>query len=215
MKKISLSLFILLGFINPVSANDILISDTVDVYENNKYYPSIVNAVDNLKIIKVYPDHTFRGEKLVDKKELSNAALKLIKFIESEKRVSLRNPNSLYSINSSANNIVKDKEFLNIHSELNKNYSINFIKNEKNVNPQQSITVKDFVIMANEIIDLNENIGSNPYETKSSKEDKSDSLEKLTKYKIIDKNANLNDNLNRYELAKLTTKLVDHLKSKN
>lgn len=213
MKRISLSLILILGMVNPVSANEIKISDTVDIYENNKYYPSVVNAVDNMKIINVYPDHTFRGEKLVDKKELCKTALKVIKFIENEKRVSLKKKNQLVLKQPD----IKDKEFSGIYKELNNDYSINFIKNIDKVNPQEIITMRDFIITANQIIELSENVStSNPYESMQVSEVRENiDTEKLIKLNILDKNIKLDNELNRYELAKLVTKLVESIKTKS
>ncbi|MFN8578996.1 MAG: hypothetical protein U0354_19380 [Candidatus Sericytochromatia bacterium] len=126
MKKVSLAILFSLNFNIPVLA-DMTTSEAVDLFSNNKFYPTVVKAVDELKIINMYPDHTFRGEKLVDKKDLAKVTLKLIKFIETEKNISLKRLNEISEIPS----YIKDKDFISLYNELNQDYSINFLSYEK------------------------------------------------------------------------------------
>lgn len=210
MKKISLSLFLIL-FLNKPVFSEILTSEAVDLYKKNKFYSTVVKAVDDLKIINIYPDHTFRGEKLVDNKDLAKANLKLIKFIESERNVSLKKLNEISEIPS----YFKDKEFINIYNELNQDYSINFLSQNKKIISEDIIHLKDLIIMTNQIINLNENLSKNPYEIKDVNINQIDeSIDKLLKYKIIeDKNIKRDKELNRYEFTVFLIKIAEYIKN--
>lgn len=210
MKKVSLAILFSLNFNIPVLA-DMTTSEAVDLFSNNKFYPTVVKAVDELKIINMYPDHTFRGEKLVDKKDLAKVTLKLIKFIETEKNISLKRLNEISEIPS----YIKDKDFISLYNELNQDYSINFLSYEKKINPQDTITMKDFIILTNMIISLNETTNKNPYENKDFNiNNTNESLDNLLKYDIIkDMNLKTNKELNRYELSELLIKIANYIRS--
>lgn len=210
MKKISLSLIFIVFFQNMVFAQ-INTTDAVDLPKTSKYYASISKNVDDLKLMEIYPDHTFRGSKLVDRKEITQITLKLLKFIESEKKVSLKKPNSIIEFYP---DIAKDEALIKTFTELSENYSFNLFKiNEKNFNPQKSINMADFNYIINRIMDTYKDIDKNPYLQKDSKYNYN-SLENLLKIKIIKNKYQFkpNSQISRYELSAYLLKIVDYIK---
>lgn len=214
MKKISLGLLLSLVIINP-SLAEITTSEAVDLYKNNAHFISVVKAVDDLKIIDIYPDHTFRGEKSVNRKELAAITLKLIKFIESEKKVSLikNNESSVVEVYP---DLDKDKQLLITYSELTQSYSINLLsQNDKNFIPQKAISKQDLVNAVNQVLELYFALNKNPYEAKTVKaNDINSALDNFIKCGVITdkKQLKLNEEITRYELSDVIIKITNYIR---
>ncbi|MFN8578997.1 MAG: hypothetical protein U0354_19385 [Candidatus Sericytochromatia bacterium] len=75
--------------------------------------------------------------------------------------------------------------------------------------------MKDFIILTNMIISLNETTNKNPYENKDFNiNNTNESLDNLLKYDIIkDMNLKTNKELNRYELSELLIKIANYIRS--
>lgn len=212
MKKISLSLLFILITQLPV-LSQINCSEALDLYKNNKHYSSVIQAVDKLKIMEIYPDHTFRGEKSVTQKEMLTTTLNILNFIESEKKVSLKK-----KINIKANytDIAKDKAFLASYKQLSENYPIELFKNPENkISSKQNISMGEFNSILNQLLNAYSGLDSNPYalkvETKQNTENKLDNLLKL---KIIETSADFKaeQEINRYELSEYVLKIAEYIK---
>lgn len=211
MKKISLSLLFIVITQLPV-LSQIDCSEALDLYKNNKHYSSVIQAVDKLKIMEIYPDHTFRGEKPVTKKEMLKITLNILNFIENEKNVSLKKKSN---IKVNYTDLAKDKAFLASYKQLSENYPIEIFKSTNKISSQQNITMGEFNGILNQLLDTYSKLDSNPYALKvENKQNTENSLDNLFKLKIIEKNADFKaeQEINRYELSEYVLKIAEYIK---
>lgn len=212
MKKISLSLLFIIITQLPV-LSQIKSSEALDLYKNNKNYSSIIQVVDNLKIMEIYPDHTFRGNKYVTKKEMLKTTLNIINFIENEKKVSLKKKSN---IKENYADLVKDKEFISYYKELSEKYSIKLFKNTKTkISSQQNINMEEFNDILNQLLINYSDLNRNPYVLKvENKQNIENNLDNLLKLKIIDKSADFKpeQDISRYELSEYILKITEYIK---
>ncbi len=212
MKKISLSLIFIIFFQNPLFAqeNQININEAVDLSENSKYYKNLKKTVDDLRLIDIYPDHTFRGGKFTNRKDITLSALKLIKFIESKKKISLKKTNSIVDFYS---DIEKDQELNKVFFDLSENYSFDLFEiHDKKFNSQKDIIMSEFNYIVNKILYMYKESDKNPYSAKIEKFDYNSS-ENLIKIGIIKNKKDFKPNakITRYDLSEYLIRIVNYL----
>jgi hypothetical protein len=68
----------------------LLSNDLVDLHKGHWAYNATTKLIDKYGLVQGFPDHTFRGEKGVNRYEFSVIILNLIKYLEDKQKVSLK-----------------------------------------------------------------------------------------------------------------------------
>jgi hypothetical protein len=214
-----------------------LSSDLVDLHKNHWAYGAATKIVDKYGLIKGFPDHTFRGEKGVNRYEFSVIILNLIKYMEDKRKISFK---PLEGISVSYNNksladIPKTFWAQAAIMELKDNYNLilsppseKAFAGNKNINRLELAYAIDKVISLATKKDL---MDKNPYEQPAEplinpaentitpltpEQWAENSIKNLTDYKIMvgftgSGNFNGNGEVNRYQLASVLVKAIEYI----
>lgn len=218
MKKFSLVISLISLLIFPIStyAND----DIVDLQKNHWAYNSCIKATDKYKLMSVFPDHTFRGNKVINKFELSTITLKLIQILENDGLKSSVNINKIDYPETFFEEVINDKTYSSSISDLRDKYNIYLgFTDELKFDGKKEINKTELSLYINSIINLfigEKDLNKNPYayeKTTISKEELiKNTIEDLKTRKILnitDKTGN--EKVNRYELAVVLIKTLEYI----
>lgn len=223
MKKFSIFLSILIAF--SFQTNSYSNEEIVDLHKNHWAYNSCIKVINKYKLMSIFPDHTFRGNKNVNNFDLSSITLKLIKNIEESGIKAKKNSikvsyNSDFFIEAKENKIYGESI-----SELTDKYQIplSFSDNNK-FDGKKIITRIDLALTINSILNIFVKVNKeelNPYEDIpdkiEAKEYETDKLidlliKDLSSKKIMSINSkNHNEIINRYELAVTIVKTLEYI----
>ncbi len=221
------STFIVYAF-QPVAAARTFSDDIVDLHKEHWAYSSTKKLIDNYDVLQGFPDHTFRGENLVNRYEFSVIILNLINYLSDKKKMNIRA--SIKPIEKSFSDIPPNYWALKPVLELKEKYSIilsppdeiNFSGN-KNINRYELAYGIDLVL--NTVLSKNK-LNRNPYEQlKEDLNNNNQSWDKkseknITNSKIMVGFGEKNDfsgntEVNRYQLAVTLIKAIEYIESHN
>lgn len=223
MKKFSLVISLISLLIFPIStyAND----DIVDLQKNHWAYDSCIKATDTYKIMSVFPDHTFRGNKVINKFELSSITLKLIQILENDGLKTSVNNNKTDYPETFFEEVITDKTYSSSISDLRDKYNVYLgFTDELKFDGKKEISKTELALYINSTINLflgEKDLNKNPYAYEKSNNEKvtiskedliKNTIEDLKTRKILnitDKNGN--EKVNRYELAVVLIKTLEYI----
>ncbi len=226
MKKVIISLFSTLICLSAQA--EINSKELVDISKKHWAYNSVVKTVDTYKVMSCFVDHTFRGEDNVTRFELSIPILRLVKYLETNKRTSLKRladePADKYNRFSDIDK--NDSNFLTL-AELKNDYQIVLLPpDQEKFSGKTLVTRYELAYSINCILASinNKNKASNPYKAEKNINDsiadnKSDwiknSVKLVSDNNIMSLNAkkefNGNDIITRYELANSLNNLIEYI----
>lgn len=202
---ISISFIVILNIL--AFANNINFNDIVDLNKKHWAYKSCFNLIEKYKIMKPYKDHTFRGNKNVNRYQFFNIINKTIKYIENTKNISIKK--------DTKNNIIFEDlnkshfSYKNI-DELVNEYHIKLSDMESEINGDFNITRYELAYIIYEIIKRFKNIEDNNIENIYIK-----SSENIVNLKIMslskDNDFEGDKFITRYELATVINNLIEYL----
>jgi hypothetical protein len=223
MKKFSLIISLISLLILPLSvyAND----DIVDLQKNHWAYESCIKATDTYKLMSVFPDHTFRGNKAINKFELSAITLKLIQILENDGLKASVNTNKIDYPETFFEEVINDKTYSSSISDLRDKYNIYLgFPDDLQFDGKNEISKIELALYINSTINLflgEKDLNKNPYAYEKTIDEKTTiSKEELIKNTIEDiktrKILNItdktdNEKVNRYELAVVLIKTLEYI----
>lgn len=223
MKKFNLIISIISLLILPMSvyAND----DIVDLQKNHWAYESCIKATDKYKLMSIFPDHTFRGNKIITKFELSAITLKLIQILENDGLKISTNTNKINYHETFFEEVINDKTYSNSILDLKDKYNIYLgFPDDIKFNGKNEINKTELALYINSIVNLfiqEKDLNKNPYAYEKTNDEKTIiSKEELIKTTIEDiktrKILNItdktnNEKVNRYELAVVLIKTLEYI----
>lgn len=226
MKKVIISLFSTLICLSAQA--EINSKELVDISKSHWAYNSVVKTIDTYKVMSCFVDHTFRGEENVTRFELSLPILRLVRYLETNKRTSLKKPSDEPAdrYNRFSDIDKKDSNFLAL-AELKNNYKIVLLPpDQKKFSGRTLVTRYELAYSINCILDSikNKNKDSNPYKTyKNINESIVDNNSNWIKnsVKLVSDNNIMslnnkkdfsgNDIITRYELANTLNNLIEYI----
>jgi hypothetical protein len=217
----------------PVYAENVS-NDLVDLNEKYWAYKDTKNLVDHYDFIKLFPDHTFRGFKPVNRYEISVTALKMIKYLEEIKKTNFEPGKEILANYREIplTDIPKNHWASTTVKELKDNYKIILSPEINKFEGNKNISRYELAYMLNQIILLmpKKDMGlENPYEDKSPEPVKlapkksdlkkwaEDSVKNILDNKIMsdfgkENDFNGNQEINRYQLASAIIKTMEYIK---
>lgn len=232
-KKTSLFLIttLLIGF--SAKADEITSKDIVDLNPNHWSYSSSVKVIDKYKLIKCFPDHTFRGEKQVSLEDFSVMILKILKYYEKTESLDLKNTIEIPFKEEFFSKLARSKVVNEINELKNEYGFVIAFYDDKIFDPSREIDNYDVVLALNKINAMvlkgYEKRKNNPY-LESGKVEKIEKLElfgkkdfpeklftELVKAEIISQDSlDSDEDVTRYRLCVIIDRFFDYLgKNKN
>jgi hypothetical protein len=216
-----------------------LSSELVDLHKNHWAYNATTKLIDKYSLIQGFPDHTFRGEKGVNRYELSVITGNVIKYLEEKRKISLKTNESIpedYK-NKSLGDIPKNNWARPAVVSLKDNYNLILSPPYENTfGGNKNITRQELAFTLDKLISLlkQDLMDKNPYEVPSAapaiqkaevpakkitpESWAEQSIKNMINYKIMIGFSEKNDfkpleEVNRYQLAIALVKTLDYIES--